>query len=245
MRASVSVHERVGLLLPKKDANFTGGRTDEGAWCPNLSTEDALEIVSEACEQVSGELGVECRVGLDMAASTIWNSKVKHYAYARDGVERDPREQLDLVSDLIKVYDLVYVEDPLHEGDFEGFAELTGRSKGCLICGDDLFTTSKARLSRGVKTGAANSVIVKVNQVGTLSDAWETVKVAKSAGYVPIVSHRSGETTDAHIAHLAVAFHCPIIKAGVIGGERTAKLNELIRIEETLGDRARMATIPL
>jgi enolase len=105
--------------------------------------------------------------------------------------------------------------------------------------------TNRKRLAQGVSVGAANAVIIKTNQVGTLTDAWETTKMARKAQYVPVMSHRSGETTDAHIAHLAVAFQCPLIKTGVIPGDRTAKINELIRVEEMLGDRARMASLPL
>lgn len=243
MKANVSIHEKVGSLLPKKDKTFTGGRTDEGAWCPSLGMEDSLETVLRACEETFEELGVECRIGLDMAASTLWNHKEERYVYARDGVKKDSREQLDFVLSLIKMYNLVYVEDPFHEKDFKSFVEVTKRAENCLICGDDLFSTNTERLSQGVKMGAANSIIIKVNQVGSLSDAWETTKMAKDAGYVPVMSHRSGETNDPHIAHLAVAFHCPIIKTGIVGGERAVRLNELIRIEEMLGGRAKMAVL--
>jgi enolase len=146
---------------------------------------------------------------------------------------------------LVEKYNLAYVEDPFHEEDYERFAELTKKAKKCLICGDDLFVTNRERLIRGIKGCAANSIIIKANQVGTLTDAWEATKVAKKARYIPVVSHRSGETSDAHIAHLAVAFSCPVIKTGVLHGERVAKINELIRIEETLGDRAKMSVFDL
>lgn len=244
-KANVLVHQRVGSLLEKSDANFTGGRGDEGAWAPSMGSEDALEIMAKACEQVSEELGVECRMGLDIAASTLWSPKEKRYVYARDGVKRNAGEQVDFVAHLVKDYNLVYVEDAFHEEDFESFVELTKRIKKCLICGDDLFATNKQRLTRGIRVGAANAVIIKTNQVGTLTDAWETTKMARKAGYVPVMSHRSGETTDVHIAHLAVAFQCPIIKTGVIPGDRVAKINELIRIEEALGERTKMSTIQL
>ena len=155
----------------------------------------------------------------------------------------DTGEQLDFILDLIKTYKLAYVEDPFHEEDFESFAELTKKAKDCLICGDDLFVTNKKRLEHGIEAKAANSIIIKVNQVGTLSDAWQTIQTARKFGYVPVLSHRSGDTTDNHIAHLAVAFHSPIIKTGVVGGVRIAKLNELIRIEEMLGNKAKMAKL--
>jgi enolase len=242
-KANVLVHQKVGSALRKVDKTFTGGRGDEGAWAPNLKNEKALEIVVKACEEVSRELGVECRAGLDLAASTLWKQKEKCYVYARDGTERNSGEQLDFVLHLIENYDLAYVEDPFHEEDYESFAEVAKKVKRCLICGDDLFATNRERLTRGIKICAGNAVIIKTNQVGTLTDAWETTEVARKARYIPVMSHRSGETNDTHIAHLAVAFHCPIIKTGVLGGARVAKINELIRIEESLGKRARMPII--
>lgn len=241
-KANVLVHQKVGSSLKKMDKNFTGGRGDEGAWAPNMKSEEALETVVKICEEVSRELGVECRVGVDMAASTLWRQKEKRYVYTRDGTKRDSGEQLDFVLHLVENYNLAYVEDPFHEEDYESFAELTKKVKKCLICGDDLFVTNSERLIRGIKVCAANSIVIKTNQVGTLTDAWETTKVAKKARYTPVMSHRSGETNDAHIAHLAVAFGCPVIKTGVLHGERVVKINELIRIEETLGNRAKMST---
>jgi len=139
----------------------------------------------------------------------------------------------------------VYVEDPLHEDDFEGFKELTSKARGCLICGDDLFVTNSKRLQKGISMHAGNAIIIKMNQIGTLTDTWKTTKLAQENNYVPVVSHRSGETEAYHIAHLAVAFGAPIIKTGVVGGERIAKLNELVRIEEELGERARMARLKI
>lgn len=241
-KANVLVHQKVGSSLKKMDKNFTGGRGDEGAWAPNMKSEEALEIVAKACEEVSRELGIECRVGVDVAASTLWRQKEKRYVYTRDETKRDSGQQLDFVLHLVENYNLAYVEDPFHEEDYESFAELTKKVKKCLICGDDLFVTNSERLIRGIKVCAANSIIIKTNQVGTLTDAWETTKVAKKARYTPVMSHRSGETNDAHIAHLAVAFGCPVIKTGVLHGERVVKINELIRIEETLENRAKMST---
>jgi enolase len=244
-KANILVHQKVGSSLKKADKTFTGGRGDEGAWAPNMKNEEALEIVVKACEEVSRELGVECRAGLDMAASTLWKQKEKCYVYTRDGIKRDSGEQLDFVLHLVEKYNLAYVEDPFHEEDYESFAELTKKVKKCLICGDDLFVTNRERLIRGIKVCAANSIIIKANQVGTITDAWETTKMAKKTRYIPVVSHRSGETSDAHIAHLAVAFSCPVIKTGVLHGERVVKINELIRIEETLGNRAEMSIFDL
>ena len=242
-KANIMVHQKIGALLRKADQNFTGGRGDEGAWAPNIENEEALKIVVKACEEVSAERGIECRACLDVAASSFWNPKEGVYVYSMEGTKRDSGEQLEFMLRLIEDYNLAYVEDPFHEDDFESFAELTKKVKNCLICGDDLFVTNPERLSQGIKLCAGNSLIVKTNQVGTLTDAWETTRLAKKAGYVPVMSHRSGETTDTHIAHLAVAFSCPIIKTGVLHGERVAKINELIRIEETLGNRAQMSIL--
>jgi enolase len=190
-------------------------------------------------------MGFICGVGADFASSSIWNAKEKKYNYSREKRKRDTGEQLDYVVDMIKKYHLVYTEDPFDEEDFKSFAEITKKVKNCLICGDDLFTTNSERLNRGVKLRAGNAIIIKVNQIGTLSDAWETIEMAQRQGYVPVMSHRSGDTCDWHIAQLAVAYKCPIIKTGVVEGTRTAKINELIRIEEFLGDRAKMADLEM
>jgi enolase len=245
VKTNIEVHQKVGSVLEKKDPTFTGGRTDEGAWAPNMENEDALKIVASTCKRVSDETGVECGVGMDLASSTLWNHKEKRYIYKRDNVKRDTGEQLDFILRLIKDYKLVYVEDPFQEEDFASFAELTKKTKGCLICGDDLFVTNVALLKKGMKIGAANAAIIKGNQVGTLTDAWQATQLAQKGGYVPVISHRSGETTEAHIAHLSVAFRCPIIKAGVVEGARTAILNELIRIEEMLKESAKMVALTL
>ena len=242
-KANIMVHQKIGVLLRKADKNFTGGRGYEGAWAPNIENEEALKIVVKACEEVSEEQGIECRTGLDVAASSFWNPKESVYVYSMEGKKRDSGEQLEFMLHLIEDYNLAYVEDPFEEDDYESFAELTQKVKNCLICGDDLFVTNRKRLTQGIKMGAGNSLIVKTNQVGTLTDAWETMRLAKRAGYVPVMSHRSGETTDTHIAHLAVGFSCPVIKTGVLHGERVAKINELIRIEENLGNRAQMSIL--
>ena len=241
--ANVQVHKKVGEILSKKDNLFTGGRSDEGAWAANIEDAEAFEVLTQACEEIGSELGLACSMGVDFASSSLWNGKEKKYNYEREKKKRDSGEQLEFVLELAKKYRLVYVEDPFHEEDFRSFAELSKKIKGCLVCGDDLFTTNSERLNRGIRMHAANAIIIKVNQVGTLSDAWETIEMAKRHGYVPVMSHRSGDTCDWHIAQLAVAYNCPVIKAGVVEAARTAKINELIRIEEFLGDRARMADL--
>jgi enolase len=241
--ANVQVHRRIGQALEKKDKLFAGGKSDEGAWVANIDDPEAIEIMAKACEQVSNELGLECGLGLDVASSSLWNSKTKTYNYQRQKKKRDSGEQLEYMLELIKKYCLVYVEDPFHEEDFHSFAEITKKTKNCLVCGDDLFTTNTERLARGIKAQAANALIIKVNQIGTLSDAAETIELARKNGYVPVMSHRSGDVCDWHIAHLAVAYKCPIIKTGIVESSRVAKINELIRIEEFLGERAKMADL--
>ncbi len=241
--ANAQIHRRIGNILRKKDKLFGGGRSDEGAWIANIGNLEALEVLADACEEMGNELGFECGLGVDVAASSMWSAKTKTYIYKKEGEKRDSGEQLEFILRLIKKYRLIYVEDPFHEEDYKGFAELTKKAKNCLICGDDLFVTNSERLNRGIKLHAANAIIIKLNQIGTLTDAWETIEMAKRAGYVPVMSHRSGDTCDWHIAHLAVAFRCPIIKIGVVEGARIAKINELIRMEEFLGDRAEMADL--
>ena len=233
--ANSRVHKRIGELIKAKDKSFTGGKGDEGGWAPNLTNEDALYIQAKACEEVGDELGIEIRPSMDVAASSLWDDKQEKYVYEREGVLRSSGEQVDFVEDIINTYNMFFMEDPFHENDFNGFTELTRRSGNkCLICGDDIFVTNAELLQKGIEVGAANAIIIKPNQIGTLSDTYKTIKLAKDNGYVPVVSHRSGETTDETIAHLAVAFSCPLIKTGAIGGERIAKLNEIIRIEEQM-----------
>jgi enolase len=241
--ANTQIHKRIGVALKKKDKLFSGGKSDEGAWVANIGNVEAFELMAETCEKIGNELGFECGFGIDTAASSLWDGKEKAYVYEREGKKRSPGEQLDFVLELIRKYHLAYVEDPFQEDDFESFAELTPKAKNCLICGDDLFTTNQERLARGIKAQAGNAIIIKVNQIGTLTDAWETVEMAKKNRYAPVMSHRSGDTCDWHIAHLAVAFKCPVIKTGVVEGARIAKINELLRIEEFLDERAEMTDL--
>jgi enolase len=241
--ANAQIHKKIGEALKKRDKLFTAGKSDEGAWIATIDGEGAFETIAKACEEVGNELDFECGFGVDMASSSIWKEKEQVYDYANEGKKRDSGEQLEYVIDLIEKYHLAYVEDPFQEDDFKSTAELTKKTKNCLICGDDLFTTNNERLTQGVKAGAGNAIIIKVNQIGTLTDALETIMTAQRNGYSCVMSHRSGDTTDWHIAHLAVAFSCPIIKTGVVEGARIAKLNELVRIEQFLGNRAKMAEL--
>jgi enolase len=234
---NVAIHKKLKELIAKKDSAFTGGKGDEGGWIPNVTNDTALEIQAQACEEVSNELGFEIRPSLDFASSEFWDADKGKYVYEQDGIERDTGEQVEYVKDIINTYGMFYVEDPFDENDFDGFSQLTSEvGDKCLICGDDLFVTNKEYLAKGIAQNAANAIIIKPNQIGSLTETYATVKLAKENNVVPVVSHRSGETTDETIAHLAVAWGAPIIKTGAVSGERIAKLNELIRIEEELSD---------
>ena len=243
--ANVQIHKKIGDVITKKDKLFSGGVSSEGAWIANLGNAEALDVIAKVCEEVGNEYNFECGFGIDVAAASLWKEKEQKYLYNREGKKRDTGDQLEYLLDLIETYRLIYVEDPFDENDFESFAELTKKAKNCLICGDDLFTTNNERLNQGIKLKAANSIIIKVNQIGTLTDAIETIETAQKNGYTNIVSHRSGDTCAWHIAHLALAFKCQIIKTGTIEGSRIAKINELLRIEHFLGNRAKMANLKI
>ncbi|OPX60314.1 MAG: Enolase [Methanobacterium sp. PtaB.Bin024] len=234
---NTAVHRRIREKIAEKDSLFTGGKGDEGGWAPNLTNQEALEIQAASCEEISQETGVTVKPCLDMAASEFWDANQEKYIYGKEGIKRDTGEQVDYVNEIIDTYGMFFVEDPIREGDFQGFTDITQKAGNkCLICGDDLFVTNANILGEGIEKGAANSIIIKPNQIGTLSDTYRTINLARTNKYVPVVSHRSGETTDETIAHLAVAWMAPIIKTGALGGERIAKLNELIRIEEEMSN---------
>ena len=226
---NAAVHKAVKKILQAQGK--LSGKGDEGAWAPAITDAEAFEILAEAIGAVSDEMNVEIRMGIDMAATELWDGE--HYRY-RDAV-RNRDDQIAYAADLVDRYNLVYVEDPFFEEDFEAFASLTEEvGDRCLVCGDDLFVTNVERIIQGIETGAANCVLIKPNQIGTLTDTFEAIRLADESGLETVMSHRSGETTDATIAHLGTAFGCIFLKTGVVGGERIAKLNELIRIEELI-----------
>ncbi len=227
--ANAAVHAEIADLL--HDKGIACGKGDEGAWAPSISDAEAFEVVEEATQNVADEVGFEIGFGLDVAAAEMYDEDADEYEYS-DG-NRSTAEQVDYMVELIEEYDLRYVEDPLDENDYEAFAELTERvGDRTLICGDDLFVTNTKRLQEGIDIDAANSILIKPNQIGTLTDAFDAIELGADHGYESIVSHRSGETEDTTIAHLAVAADVPFIKTGAVSGERTAKLNELIRIAD-------------
>lgn len=230
VRMNVKVHRVLRDVLERKDRYFTYGRGDEGAWAPRASNMEALEAVEQACIEAGYSIGKDVALGIDFASSSLWDGN--GYVYARYGNRMSKEEQIEFVSNLIRDYRLIYVEDPLHEEDFSGMAELTKRFSSIYITGDDLLVTNASRLRVALEYKACNSAILKVNQAGSLYDALLFARGADEHGIRLVTSHRSGESTDAHIAHVAVATGSKMIKAGVVGGERVAKMNELIRLEE-------------
>ena len=236
VKANFMVHALAGKLLDKHLGGFTLGRGDEGAYAPPVKTEEGLEILKQAAEEVSDELGFEVRVGVDVAASSLWNPKKQKYVYPTEGIELTREEHMNRVAEWVDKFKLFYVEDPLDENDMDGFVELSKMVAGkTLICGDDLIVTRPDILSEAADKGAVQALIVKPNQVGLLTIAMKSVKIAHEKGIVPVVSHRSGEPPEGHLAQLAVGWGGKLLKAGVVGGERVAKANELLRIGEVIG----------
>ncbi|MGC1262662.1 MAG: enolase C-terminal domain-like protein [Nitrososphaeraceae archaeon] len=232
LQMNFNIHKEVRVLLEKIDNRFTYGRGDEGAWAPNLNNDQAVSVVAEAIENYGLNLGKDVGLGIDFASSSLWDSKKNHYSYARQGLVRNTEEQIDFVEDLIKNYHLIYVEDPVHEDDFESMARITEKNKNCLVTGDDMLVTNAQRVIEASKYGACSGAILKVNQAGTLNDALDFAESCTKNNIKIITSHRSGESVDAHIAHIALATSSKMIKTGVVGGERVSKLNELLRLSE-------------
>ncbi|MFW3145568.1 MAG: phosphopyruvate hydratase [Thermoplasmatota archaeon] len=229
--AGAKVHKKVASILKKRFPDTAIGKGDEGAWVAKVSNDEALDIVNQACVEISDDVGFEIQAGLDVAASSFFKDGKYHYKQKK----LDQEGQVQYMAELFDKYNLFSIEDPFDEEDFEGFTELTNQiGDRCLIIGDDLFVTNEERLMKGIEVGACNAILIKPNQIGTLSKTIDTIKLSMEAGYQNVISHRSGETTDPAIAHLGVAFSSICIKTGAVGGERIAKLNELIRIEEEL-----------
>ncbi|MCL7998251.1 phosphopyruvate hydratase [Brucella pseudogrignonensis] len=225
-----------------KDAGHNTNVGDEGGFAPNLlSAEAALDFVVESIEKAGFKPGVDIAIGLDCAATEFF--KDGNYVYEGENKTRDPKAQAEYLAKLAADYPIVSIEDGMAEDDWEGWKYLTDLiGDKCQLVGDDLFVTNSARLRDGIKMGVANSILVKVNQIGSLSETLDAVETAHKAGYTSVMSHRSGETEDSTIADLAVATNCGQIKTGSLArSDRTAKYNQLIRIEEELGKQARYA----
>ncbi|PZQ11558.1 MAG: phosphopyruvate hydratase [Ancylobacter novellus] len=222
-----------------KDAGHNTNVGDEGGFAPNLSSaEVALDFVMKAIEKAGFKPGKDVYLALDCAATEFF--KDGKYVYEGEGQTRDPERQAKYLAKLVKNYPIVSIEDGMAEDDWEGWkavTELCGDK--CQLVGDDLFVTNVERLSKGIRKGVANSILVKVNQIGSLTETLAAVDMAQRAGYTAVMSHRSGETEDATIADLAVATNCGQIKTGSLArSDRIAKYNQLLRIEQQLGAQA-------
>jgi len=238
LRAAAEIFQTLKIVLHGRSYSTSVG--DEGGFAPRLkSNEEAIELLLEAITQAGYKPGKQVGLGLDVAASEFYDKNF--YAFKKsDGKRRRWEEMVRLYEDWVSQYPIVSIEDPLSEDDWDGWVILS-RVLGnkVQLVGDDIFVTDRERLEQGIQLGVANSILIKVNQIGTLSETLETMRLAKKAGYTTVISHRSGETEDATIADLSVATNAGQIKTGApCRGERTAKYNQLLRIEEELGRRA-------
>ena len=240
LRMGVEVFQTLKGAL--KDAGHNTNVGDEGGFAPNLPSADAaLGFVMKAIEKAGYKPGEDIVLALDCASTEFFKGGV--YDYAGEGKKRSGGEQAAYLADLVARYPIASIEDGMSEDDFDGWKALTDLvGAKCQLVGDDLFVTNVARLADGIKRGLGNSILIKVNQIGTLTETLAAVEMAHKAGYTAVMSHRSGETEDATIADLAVATGCGQIKTGSLArSDRTAKYNQLLRIEQELGDQARYA----
>jgi len=237
LRMGVEVFQTLKSALKAAGHNTNVG--DEGGFAPNLkSAEAALDFVMQAIEKAGYKPGEDVMLALDCAATEFF--KDGKYVYAGEGKTRSAAEQAQYLADLVGRYPIVSIEDGMSEDDFAGWKILTEKiGAKCQLVGDDLFVTNVKRLSQGIEQGMGNSILIKVNQIGTLTETLAAVEMAHKAAYTCVMSHRSGETEDSTIADLAVATNCGQIKTGSLArSDRTAKYNQLLRIEEELGDQA-------
>lgn len=241
LRICAEVYHSLKFLLTERGFHTSVG--DEGGFAPDLAdTREALRTLRDAVEKAGYRMGRDIRIALDVAASELYDSDRKVYCFPGEGrqrgeeVVRTAEEMLDYYADLISEFPVCSIEDPLDEEDWDGWKALTEKiGDRVQLVGDDLFATNAERLEKGIRLGAANAVLIKVNQAGTLTEAFETLKLAQEAGYNTVISHRSGETEDTTIADIAVAFNAGQIKTGApCRSERVAKYNRLLRIEEGL-----------
>jgi len=231
IKTNAQVHKRIKEIAAK-ELDIPIGMGDEKAWVLPFDDEKVLSLIGEVVDEVSSKTGLEIEKGIDLAASNFYSNG--SYIYKNGKLSRE--EQIDFVEGIVKDRGFTIIEDPFDEEDFDSFAELTKRvGDRALIVGDDIYTSSASRLEKGIEKGASNAILLKPNQVGTISRLLATFRLARENGMAVVVSHRSGETTDAFIAHLAVALGAEYIKTGTVGGERIAKLNELVRIQEEMG----------
>lgn len=228
-------HGLKGLLKERGHVTSVG---DEGGFAPDLgNAKEALAILAEAIRRTGLQPGKDVALALDAAASELYDPDLQKYVFEGN---RSAEEMIDYYEELAETFPIVSIEDPLDEEDWEGWELITTRmGQNIQLVGDDLFVTNKKRLERGIQKGVGNAILIKVNQIGTLTEAFDAIELAKNAGYHAIISHRSGETADGIIADIAVAFNAGQIKAGApCRSERAEKYNQLLRIEERLGDAA-------
>jgi enolase len=240
LRAGAEIFQTLKSALKQAGHNTNVG--DEGGFAPNLPSADAaLGFVVQAVEKAGYTPGKDVMLGLDCASTEFFKSG--KYVYEGEGKSRTHQEQAKYLADLVSNYPIVSIEDGMAEDDMEGWKLLTDMIGGkCQLVGDDLFVTNVKRLAQGIKDGLANSILVKVNQIGTLTETLAAVEMAHKAGYTAVMSHRSGETEDATIADLAVGTNCGQIKTGSLArSDRVAKYNQLLRIEEELGPQGKYA----
>ncbi|MDG6989263.1 MAG: phosphopyruvate hydratase [Nitrososphaerota archaeon] len=241
IRVGSEVYQSLKSVLTEKYGRGAINVGDEGGFAPPLrSTRDALGAIREAITK-SGHGEADVRLGIDAAASEFFNERTGRYSIDGKTLEQDALE--DFYSSLRDEFGLLTLEDPFDEEAFDSFSSITKRlGTRTRVIGDDIYVTNVQRIKKGIQTGATNAVLIKLNQIGTLSETEDAVELARGAGWTVVVSHRSGETEDPFIAHLATAFESDFIKTGAPArGERVAKYNELLRIEEGLGSKARYA----
>jgi len=243
LRMGAEVFHTLKKVLKKKGYSTAVG--DEGGFAPNLkSNDEALEVILEAISQSGYRAGVDIGLALDPAASEFFDSKKTKYIFKKsDKSERSPEQMVEFWANWVRQYPVISIEDGMAEDDWRGWKVLTDAlGKRIQLVGDDLFVTNTERLARGIKEGIANSILIKVNQIGTLTETLEAIEMASKAGYTSVISHRSGETEDTFIADLVVAMGSGQIKTGSASRtDRIAKYNQLLRIEEELGSAATFA----
>ena len=242
LRAGVETYHALKGVLAKKYGKIATNVGDEGGYAPPMkTTEQSLDAILEAIAE-AGYSEKEIRLGMDAAASSFFDSGNRKYMI--DGTAKDGSEMIDYYQALVAKYPIELLEDPFEEESFDLFAEITAKMPQKIIVGDDLFVTNIKRLQEGINKGAANAVLLKLNQIGSISETLATVRLANENGYKKVVSHRSGETEDTIIADFTVAINAEIIKTGAPArSERTSKYNQLLRIEEEMGDKARCRKI--
>ncbi|MCM3758729.1 phosphopyruvate hydratase [Sporosarcina aquimarina] len=239
LRMGAEIFHGLKAVLHDKGLNTAVG--DEGGFAPNLSSnEEALSTIVEAIEKAGYKAGEDIMLAMDVAASEIFNKEDSKYHLAGEGIVKTSEEMVDWYEELVNKYPIISIEDGLDENDWAGHKLLTDRlGKRVQLVGDDLFVTNTEKLSRGIQEGVGNSILIKVNQIGTLTETFDAIEMAKRAGYTAVISHRSGETEDTTIADLAVATNAGQIKTGAPSRtDRVAKYNQLLRIDDQLDETA-------